>query len=201
MAWLIATTLAYLPVAQAENSGTYIGFDYSNMIVKFPQSVTTPKLQHTERMVRARIGVMLFPEAFPGLALESHLAMGATGEDVNYDSTDPNVGNRDTQLELETIIGLYVRGDFYSSDGTSLYGMLGLASAQSGPRRIAPTTQGEQEITEPETESGLSYGLGFTYAYSDKTSLQLEFMSVARKTTEAGFDVSGVSVGFNVSLD
>jgi hypothetical protein len=144
---------------------------------------------------------MLFPEAFPGLALESHLAMGVTGEDVTYDSTDPNIGRRETELELETIVGLYVRGDFYASEGTSMYGLLGISSAQSGSRTITAQFAGQDDIVEPETQSGLSYGLGFTYAYTKATSLQLEYMNVIRKNTELGFDVSGVSVGFNVSLD
>jgi len=186
--------------ANAEKSGTYVGFDFTNMIVNFPQSVTTPEWRHTERMARARIGVNIMPDIFPGLALESHLAMGASGETVRYDSINPAVGRQDRDIKLETIMALYVRSEFFSDSDTNAYALLGMASAQSSSRHV--DLVGSQDgITEPETQTGISYGLGFTYAFSETVSLQLEYLSVVRKVTELGFDVAGMSVGFNFAFD
>jgi len=186
--------------ANAEKSGTYVGFDFANMIVNFPQSVTTPEWKHTERMARARIGVVLMPDLFPGLALESHLAMGASEESVTYDSPNQQVGQRDVDLKLETIMALYLRSDFYSDNDTSMYGLLGLASAQSSSRHVDIPNDSDG-ITEPETQSGVSFGLGFTYAFSESVTMQMEYLSVVRKDSDLGFDVSGVSVGFNFAFD
>lgn len=192
--------LCLISVASAEKSGTYVGFDFANMRVNFPESVSTPEWQHTERMARARIGVVLLPELMPGLALESHLAMGTSNEEVDYSSPNPEVGDRVIDLKLETIMGLYVRSDFYSDDSTSAYGLLGMASAQSSSRHrdIASNSDG---ITEPETQSGISFGLGFTYAFTDAITMQLEYMNVVRSDSDLGFSVSGVSIGFNFALD
>jgi len=197
---LLLVGIASFQSAYAEKSGTYIGFDFSNVIVNFPQAVTTPEWQHTERMARARIGVMLLPDIFPGLALESQLAMGASPETVNFPSTDPVVGQLDRKLQLETVIGLYIRGDMYNDSDTSVYGLLGIASAQSSSRHVDKlgVTDG---IREPETQTGISFGLGFTYAFSTTTSMQVEYMSVVRKQSEVGFDVRSASVGFNFAFD
>ena len=193
-------SVAIFPAANAENSGTYVGFDFTNMVVNFPYSVTTPEWRHTERMARARIGVILMPDLFPGLALESHLAMGASGETAPHDSPNAQVGHRDVDLKLETIMALYIRGDFYNDHDTSMYGLLGIASAQTSSRYV--TVPGTSDsIREPETQSGVSFGLGFTYAYSEKVSFQLEYLSVVRKQSDLGFDVSGASVGFNFAFD
>jgi len=187
--------------ANAEISNTYIGFDFTNMAVEFPKSITTPEWKHTERMARARIGLKLMPDVFPGLALESHLAMGASNETVSYTSDiNGTPTTRDVNLQLETIIGLYVRSDFFNDSDTNVYGLLGLAGAQSSTRHI-DVANSSDGINEPDSESGISYGLGFTYAYTKNFSMQLEYLSVVRKNSELGFNVSGLSVGFNFALD
>lgn len=206
---VVVLTCSWTLAGLAAETESYAGIDVGRMTISFPLSLTTPAVDHSELVVRGRIGAFLSPEEFPGLAVEAHLGMGIGGEKVPYRLVNLTNGETvvvDPELEIETLIGIYLRADLLKTDSTSFYGLLGFASAQSQARRVTVNVAGPTEppklvlFGNTETETGLSFALGINYSFTDDISLQAEYISVVRGDAKDGFDVSGLSFGVNFAM-
>ena len=132
--------------------------------------------------------MILFPEGTSKFGFESHLAMGVTSETSNIVI---NGVATEVELEMETILGLYMRAEFFSADNLGFYGLLGYSASQTGPGFTAGAD---------ESASGVSYGLGTTYFLSKTFTLQFEILQVQSGKSDTDFEVSSISLGLNIPI-
>ncbi|MCG5531422.1 porin family protein [Halorhodospira halochloris] len=109
-----------------------------------------------------------------GMYVNEHLSVeGRAGIGVGDDTvTVRPVGGGpdvDTDIELDYLVGGYLRGHLGLEDILSFYGVVGYTSAQISIEN--------EFVSESETESGGSVGFGVDVYLGDSTILNFEFMS------------------------
>ena len=159
---LIGTGLSEGMAAERE---TYAGVDIASMTISFPASRTTPEVDHTELLVRGRIGAVLFPDSFPGLSVEAHLGMGTgDGEQANFsylneDRVTPRNEVRGTELELESLLGIYIGAETESSISFALGVTYTLNDDMTLQAEYISLVRGDSD--DGFDVSGLSFGINF----------------------------------------
>ncbi|HEY5601907.1 MAG TPA: porin family protein [Gammaproteobacteria bacterium] len=126
--------------------------------------------------MRAKVGVILFPDRIPVVAVESHF-----GFDVTDDSN--TVNGQNVSLSINYYAGIYARATHEFSDYVSVYGLLGIAVAQ---------LDGDTIFLQDDTQSSLSYGLGAAYKAPLDIYINLEIMQLIDADA---FSISMASLG------
>ena len=174
--FLVVVILTTLTSFQANAEQAYTGLDVNFISMDVANASFAPVT------VRGRIGLTILPDMYPTISLESHL-----GFDMSDDTQ--RVQGSPVTLELDTYVGIYVRGDFPFGEKAGAYISLGMASAQlSGP--FGNSGNG---LPNDDTESGLSYNLGATYVlpWWGLTS----FVEASQIVNGTHFSIGGFGVG------
>lgn len=99
------------------------------------------------------------------------------------------MGDISVELEVDTVLGLYLVGQTTAGGAVSVYGIVGFTLVDF-------TVDVDGGIlgsgSDSDDESDLSYGFGANFDVSDKVSLNIEFMQYLDKDD---FEASAVSVG------
>lgn len=133
--------------------------------VKFEANVDGDNLESSPSAVRGVLGF----EINPNLAIEGMVGLGLGDDKVTFNGHKvPGV-----KTDIDSMLGLYVKPKFML--GPDLEGFVRLGFAQS---KGSFSGYG-QKVTL--TESSFSYGLGFSYALNQKTSLNVDYMSYLDK--------------------
>ncbi|MFV2056385.1 MAG: outer membrane beta-barrel protein [Thiohalomonadales bacterium] len=159
-----------------------MGFDVSQAMLDLPQVSGSPL------MIRGRFGMVLIPEGVIKFGFESHLAMGVMSDNTN---ATINGALAEVELEMETILGIYARAEFFNAGIFGLYGLLGYAAAQTGPALTA---------LDSDSTTGISYGLGTTFFLNKTLTLQFEVLQVQSASSDNDFDVATINLGINISI-
>ncbi|WP_455219084.1 outer membrane beta-barrel protein [Kaarinaea lacus] len=153
-----------------DDSYTYAGADvnYSNLRAL---GVTYNPIN-----LRAKLGVVLLPDIIPVLAFETQFGFDLT-DDTN------TINGRDVSLSINYFVGFYARASYDFGDIASIYGLLGLAAAQ---------LDGDTIFLEDDTETGLSFGLGATFAMPFDIDANIEVMQLVNGDA---FEIYMASIG------
>ncbi len=167
---LVVLALQSRPAYALDDSYTYAGLDvnYTNMKAL---GVTYNPIN-----LRAKLGVLLMPDIIPALAFESQFGIDATDDTNTFNGTDVTLG-------INYYIGFYLRASFDVADFASIYGLLGMSAAQ---------LNGDTIFLEDDTESGFSYGLGFTFGLPFDIDGSIEVMQLVNGNA---FDIYMASIG------
>ena len=92
------------------------------------------------------------------------------------------------KLEVDRILGLYVKGTAKITPGLDIFARAGIAELKGKLR--APG------FSDTASESGFSYGFGASFPVAKGTSLQLDYMSYIDKNFAKGSGVT-LGLGFN----
>jgi len=92
---------------------------------------------------------------------------------------------------METILGLYMRAEFFNAGIFGLYGLLRYDAAQTGPTLT---------VQDSDSTTGVSYGLGTTFFLNKTLTLQLEVLQVQSASSANDFDVATINLGINISI-
>ena len=100
-------------------------------------------------------------------------------------------GGLDVSFELDSIMGIYGRGQVYLGDLVSVYGILGASEVEAtvGARGFPATNS-------TDTKSGFSYGAGFDVHIGEKMVINLEYINYLDKD-HYDFDAIGLGVGIS----
>lgn len=168
---LCAALLAAAFGAQAQTrnqAGPLYGeLGYSPIKIKYADTSVTPKV------LRAMVGY----ELSPNLAIEGMLGMG-----VSDDST--KVGSVSINGEVDHTVGIYLKPKAAITPDLEVFGRLGYARSK--------LTFSALGMTESDSSSDASYGLGFSYRFDPKISLTVDYMSYYNKN---GWKANGLTVG------
>ena len=185
--------------AEAFADKTYIGIDFGVATVELPHATADV------RMLRGRFGMVLNPESAFRVGFESHMAFGLKNA-VTVRETTNSV--EDIEIELESILGLYAKAEFFNVGIMGAYGLLGIAAVQTGPGLPALTDNGtavldndNEPVFNTDSSTGLSYGVGLTIFLAKSISLQIEVLQVqTAEEKNLDFSVSTVTAGINFEL-
>ena len=165
----------YGSLAVADIGGeTYYGFQYVQ--------VDEGELDMEPTVGVFRIGSM----GDNGVGVEARFGVGLSDDEIS--GSDPTLGNISLELEVDTVMGLYLVGQT-TTGTTSVYGIIGFTqvdytiSADAGILGSASVS---------DDESDMSYGFGVNINVSDKVSVNLEFVQILDKDD---IDASAVSLG------
>ena len=159
----------------ANNNETYFGFQYAQ--------VEEDDLDLEPTVGIFRIGSM----GDNGVGFEGRFGVGISDDDVS--ASDPFLGDISLELEVDTVLGLYLVGQTTASGAVSVYGIIGFTMVD-----FTVDVDGGilGSASDSDDESDLSYGFGANFDVSDKMSLNIEFMQYLDTDD---FDVSAVSLG------
>lgn len=183
--------------AIANESKNYAGFQFN--VVDAENSSARVPLSFEPTALVGRMGSFINRH----LALEARVGFGFSDDKVTMSSlgaTEENEIIDQYGLDVENLFGFYLLGNFPVSNIINLYGVIGITSLD-----VATTT--DQTIvhratlnelvaftkTDSSTENGLSYGLGAGIGITEKSSLNLEYMSYIDKND---FKFNSINVGF-----
>lgn len=177
---------------------TYIGIDLGIANVELPRATADIV------MLRGRFGMVINPESVFKIGFESHMVFGLANE-AAIRETAPNT---DIEIELESILGLYARAELFNLGIMGVYGLLGIAAVQTGPGLPAEDDSGNiindgdgDPVSNTDSSTGLSYGLGLTVFVGKSFSLQMELLQVqTAEDIDLDFSVSTVTAGINIEL-
>lgn len=125
--------------------------------------------------------VVLGDEAHPNFAVEGLLASGPGDADVEYNGVDvPG-----TSLNLDNVVGRYLKPKFKPSNELELFARLGLA-------RVKGTVEVRGFGSESDSDNDFSRGLGASYAITPKHHGTVDYTSYLNRD---GVKVSGFSFG------
>jgi opacity protein-like surface antigen len=165
-------------IAQADsNQGLYYGVQLLQLNY---EEDDVPDLEPTALVFR--LGTML-NETF---GVEGRIGAGLSKDDTSFDH--PNLGNVDFEVELEHFIGIYGVAQTRLGKSASIYGLLGLTSAQVEKSIDTRNISGSVS----EDESGISFGVGVNFGTSDKYRFSVEYMSYL---DEDEFSIDSLSLG------
>lgn len=118
----------------------------------------------------------------PSMAIEGRVGFG-----MSDDSGEVCIGGfgcADVDLEIDSLMGAYVRGIAPLSERARFYGLLGMTRGE--------ITVGAGGESFSETETDLSYGVGAEFLMGESTGLNLEYLLAIDKD---GVEVSSLTVG------
>jgi len=154
---------------------TYFGFQYAQ--------VDEDDLDLEPTVGIFRIGSM----GDNGVGFEGRIGVGLSDDDIS--ASDPFLGDISLELEVDTVLGLYLVGQTTAGGAVSIYGIVGFTMVDFTVDVDAGILG---SASDSDDESDLSYGFGANFDVSDKVSLNIEFMQYLDKDD---FDASAVSVG------
>jgi opacity protein-like surface antigen len=172
---LISGSLFGTNVIAANGQETYFGFQYAQ--------IDEDDLDLEPTVGIFRIGSM----GENGVGFEGRIGVGLSDDDIS--ETDPFLGDISLELEVDTVLGLYLVGQTTAGGVISVYGIVGFTM-------VDYTLDLDLGIlgsgSDSDDESDLSYGFGANFDVSDKVSLNIEFMQYLDKDD---FEASAISVG------
>ena len=122
-----------------------------------------------------------------GIGFEGRIGVGLSDDDVS--ASDPFLGDISLELEIDTVLGLYLVGETTGTGAVSVYGIVGFTV-------VDYTVDVDAGIlgsgSDSDDESDLSYGFGANLDVSDKLSLNIEFMQYLDTND---IEASAISVG------
>lgn len=168
VALLVASAGAQAQTA-AQSGGMYGELGYALVKVKYAGYSMTPKV------LRATLGY----ELNPNVALEAMAGLG-----VSDGAT--SVGGIKLTGEVDHMVGLFVKPKVAVSPDLDLFGRVGFV--RSKVTASIPVAG----LTESDSQTDLSYGVGVSYSISKTTSLTADYMSYYNKD---GVKANGFTVG------
>ena len=114
-------------------------------------------------------------------AIEGRLGFG-----LGDDST--NAFGVDVTLEIDTLFGVYGVGQFNFTEKAAVYGVVGFTRGEV----TASANAFGVPVSVSDSETDLSFGVGFNFAIAKNVDLNLEYMSYLSKSN---FDVSAIGLG------
>ena len=145
----------------------YLGIVYSPLKLDYESrewGLPTTMLQYGYRLA-------------PDWYFEARIGMG-TGSDEQM--VDTGFRMRNTEVELDSLWGLFARWDGRLSPEVNTYGLFGYASGKTATTPSIPAAT--------EAEAGLTMGLGVDFTVAEDTTLHLEYIWY-------GSDIAGVGFG------
>lgn len=128
---------------------------------------------------RLRLGIDIFPDIIPSIALETHFMF-----DLTEDEQD--VGGQTAAIKIDHAVALLARPYFELSDSIILYGLVGFTAVQ---------IEGGDAITAEDTESGFSIGVGGQFALPFDINGNVEAIQAI-----TGDEVDLFSLSFGISI-
>ncbi len=111
-------------------------------------------------------------------AVEGRFGTGITDDEKTYES-----------VELDNIFGVYGKGILNINEKINFVGLIGFTRVE-GTYTYSLPYFGSNSNTDD--ESGLSFGVGFDFAMTDKLSVGIEYIQYLSKSK---VDVSGIELG------
>jgi len=111
------------------------------------------------------------------------------GVDLGGDAIEFRDVDSDTELTVDSVMGLYAIGRLPNSTLFTPYGVLGFSKTKVD---VKGTFEGA-EVDVDDNESGLSYGLGVEIMPNEKDRVYLEYMVLS---DEDDVEATGISMGF-----
>jgi len=161
--------------AEEEEKDTYAGVDLNVMALNALGKTYTPL------NLRAKLGLVMFPDLIPVLSFESHFGFNLT-DSVN------NVDGQDVTLWVHNYVGAYARASFELQDAINLYGLLGAAVIQ---------LKGDTGPLKKDTESGISLGFGANFGLPFGMDGNVEIMQLVNGSS---YDIYMLSIGVSYKL-
>ncbi|MCG5548610.1 outer membrane beta-barrel protein [Halorhodospira halochloris] len=118
-------------------------------------------------------------------AAEVRFGTGVTKDSVGYYNADDDV-----DLEIKYILGAYGLWHAHLVDLFSVYGLLGVTRAEAE----ASTSGGSLS----EEETGFSSGFGAAFYFTDRVTINIEYISYINSSNSSTFDVDGLSGGLSM---
>ncbi len=122
-----------------------------------------------------------------GVGFEGRIGVGISDDDVS--ATDPFLGDISLELEVDTVLGVYLVGQTTTDSAVSVYVIVGFTMVDFTVDVDAGILG---SASDSDDESDLSYGFGANFDVSDKVSLNIEFMQYLDKDD---FEASAISLG------
>ena len=160
---------------EEEEKDSYVGLDLNVMSLSVGGETYTPL------NLRAKMGLVMFPDLIPVLAFEAHFGFSLT------EATNTVDGN-DIALNVGNYVGFYTRASYEVEDVVNLYGLLGLATAQ---------LQGNTKTIGSDTQSGFSLGLGAGFSLPYDIDGNVEIMQLV---SGKNFDIYMLSFGVSYKI-
>jgi opacity protein-like surface antigen len=124
----------------------------------------------------------------PAFSIEGRLGRGHE-KDTKF---LPEIGGGlDISFELDSIMGIYGRGQVDLGDLVSVYGILGASEVEAKVGAL-----GFPAVDSTDTKSGFSYGAGLDVHIGKRVLINLEYINYLDKD-HYDFDAIGLGVGFS----
>jgi opacity protein-like surface antigen len=183
--------------AIANESKNYAGFQYG--MVEVESSSAGIPMSHEPTALVGRMGSFINRY----LALEARVGFGFSDDKATMsrlDATEENEIIDQYGLDVENLFGFYLLGNLTVVNTVDLYGVIGITSLDVGTttgQTIVNIATSDELVaftkTGSRTENGLSYGLGGRVGITEKSSLNLEYMSYIDKSD---FTFNSINIGF-----
>lgn len=169
----IASALSLMAVAASAQ--TYAEFGYTT--VEYEENVSGFLVESKPAALRAIVGV----EINPNLAVEGLVGFGLSDDEISVRGLGTAAGSK---LEIDNVVGLYVKPKVKLSQNLEAFARAGFAHAKASASIAGASASA--------SESGFSYGLGLSYSFSQNASLNVDYMSYLDKNATT---VTGITVG------
>ena len=116
------------------------------------------------------------------VAVEGRYTLGMDSDTVSV--FVPGFGNVDVELELDSAISIFVKGDLPVSNAANIYGLIGFTKAE-----LTATVLGSSYTDD---DSGLSYGFGVEAAINDDMFINGEYIMYL---DEDDYEYTGINIG------
>lgn len=117
-------------------------------------------------------------------ALEGRLGFGASSDSLNYLGTE-------IELEVDTVVGAYLKGIAPLAERFAVYGLLGITHGEI----TASVPSLGVSVSDDDTD--VSYGVGATLGFSERASAFVEW---ANLLDGSNFEASGLSLGVSMQF-
>ena len=170
----VVTNVA-LAAKEPKEKDVYLGADLNFVSLK----IGSESLSVTN--MRAKVGLVMFPDLIPQLSLESHFGFDLAEDSVTINGTDAN-------LYLNNYLGLYIKASHEFEDVMSVYGLLGFSAAQiKGDTFVLQ----DRDATSP----SIGFGAGFGMPFGLEGNVELMQLISSDK-----FDVLLLSIGVSKKM-
>ena len=117
-------------------------------------------------------------------AIQGRLGMGIT-------DNCKGISGLEACFRLNNMLGIYAKGIAPVSEKFSFHGMVGYTMGTG----TATLSDGIDKISNSDSNSDLSFGVGFEVRMSEHSSFNLDYIKYMSKSD---FDISAIEAGFNV---
>lgn len=172
---LIIAMMAAVPATSLAAEGLYVGANLSQ--VKYKET-------GFDDVNPTAISVHIGKSINKNFAIEGRLGVGLSSDNIDI------LGN-DVEIEVDNLVGVYMKGVAPISDTFAIYGLLGFTSGKMSIS--APTIP----YSATESDSDISLGVGAQFNANEKTNIAVEW---ARLFEGTNYEVSSLSVGLSVGF-